>query len=144
APPQPLTLDNPALTAAVTTAGAPANTATASALPPTAPAMAAPTAAPAGAASLPVDPIAAPLLPDLPPQPLYIQVGAFGDATNADRAVQRLQAAGIGNTFILPLTSNGQNLRRIRIGPIASVADFDALVKRLATLGFPQARLAQD
>lgn len=87
---------------------------------------------------------AVPALGDLAPQALYIQVGAFGDQANAARALQRLQAAGIADAFSLPTQSNGQSLRRIRVGPIASVEQYDALIARLAALGFPQARLAQD
>jgi hypothetical protein len=32
----------------------------------------------------------------------------------------------------------------VRVGPIQSVQQFDALIARLSTLGYPNARLAQD
>jgi hypothetical protein len=35
-------------------------------------------------------------------------------------------------------------LARVRLGPLASVAEFDALNARLVALGFGEARLAQD
>jgi hypothetical protein len=35
-------------------------------------------------------------------------------------------------------------LQRVRIGPIASVQEYDQLIARLSALGFPEARLAQD
>ncbi|MFT3907492.1 MAG: septal ring lytic transglycosylase RlpA family protein [Steroidobacteraceae bacterium] len=143
-PGEPLAPSQNTLDAPVPINAAPAVVATPAATPDNAAAAPALTAAIPETTAIAADPIAAPVLPDLPAQPLYIQVGAFSDATNADRAVQRLQAAGISNTFILPLDTNGQRLRRIRVGPIASVADYDALVRKLATLGFPQARLAQD
>jgi rare lipoprotein A len=75
---------------------------------------------------------------------LYIQVGAFGDPANANRVLARLQAAGMPRAWIQAVTSNGRALQRVRIGPIASVADYDQLAARLATLGFPDARLATD
>lgn len=103
-----------------------------------------PALAPLPSADTPDTPNVAPAMQDLPTQSLYIQVGAFGEQANADRAIRTLQAAGISNAFSVATQSNGQTLRRIRIGPIASVDQFDSLVARLAKLGYPQARLAQD
>jgi hypothetical protein len=34
--------------------------------------------------------------------------------------------------------------QRVRIGPIASVPEYDQLIARLSALGYPGARLAQD
>jgi rare lipoprotein A len=75
---------------------------------------------------------------------LYIQIGAFGDEANAQRVLARLQAAGIDRILSTATTINGQNLRRIRVGPVGSVAEFDQLASRLETLGFADARLALD
>ncbi len=75
---------------------------------------------------------------------LYIQVGAYGDAANAQRVLRRLQGAGFSNAFSLSAESAGRRLQRIRVGPISTVEQFDALAARLATLGFPEARLATD
>jgi rare lipoprotein A len=75
---------------------------------------------------------------------LYIQVGAYGDPANASRVLTRLQAAGVPRAWVQAVASNGRTLQRVRIGPIASVADYDQLAARLATLGFPDARLATD
>ena len=35
-------------------------------------------------------------------------------------------------------------LYRVRLGPISTVAEYDKLAARLASLGFPEARLASD
>jgi rare lipoprotein A len=74
---------------------------------------------------------------------LYIQVGAFAASDHAQHAVQRLRAAGVRDAFML-----GPDLRhtllRVRIGPIASVQQYDALIGQLRSLGFAGARLAQD
>jgi len=77
------------------------------------------------------------------PRKLYIQVGAFADAGNARRVLARLQQAGLSQAFI---ASGGHtdHLARVRLGPLAGVAEFDALNARLAALGFDEARLAQD
>ena len=75
---------------------------------------------------------------------LYIQVGAFADENNAQRLIQQLQSAGIPRVFSLANGGSGRTLRRVRIGPIASVEEFDHLAAQLATLGYPEARLAND
>jgi rare lipoprotein A len=84
---------------------------------------------------------------DAPPaaagRKLYIQVGAFADAGNAQRVLARLQGGGLSQAFI----ANGvrdDRLARVRLGPLGSVAEFDALNARLVALGFGEARLAQD
>lgn len=78
-----------------------------------------------------------------PPPTLYVQAGAFAVAANAKGLLQRLHGAGLDNAFVLPPQPGG-HLYRVRVGPVASVADFDALAARLATLGVPDARLAPD
>jgi rare lipoprotein A len=75
---------------------------------------------------------------------LYIQVGAFADADNAQRVLDRLQSNGVPHVFSLAGTGNARTLRRIRIGPIATVEEFDQLAAKLAALGYPEARLAND
>jgi rare lipoprotein A len=79
----------------------------------------------------------------VPVRKLYIQVGAFADAGNAQRVLARLRAGGLGNAFITTTTRNDR-LARVRLGPLASVEEFDALSARLTGLGFGEARLAQD
>lgn len=106
-------------------------------LPPAAPEAAAAPAASALPASLPASPAMS-----RTPTPLYIQVGAFAQAENARRVSARLRAAGF-NVLTLA-AAPPRELQRVRVGPIASVQQFDALVARLAQLGFPSAQLALD
>jgi rare lipoprotein A len=73
----------------------------------------------------------------------YIQVGAYARAENAQRTLQRLRGAGLDATMSAG-PGTPPTLQRVRIGPIGSVQEFDALVARLAALGFPDARLAQE
>jgi peptidoglycan lytic transglycosylase len=81
---------------------------------------------------------------EAPPPTLYVQVGAFADQNNAQRAIQRLRAAGLATAFIAPPASDKPLLYKVRVGPINDVADFDQLTTRLAALGFAGARLAMD
>ncbi len=74
-------------------------------------------------------------------EPLYLQVGAFGELANARRAVERLEAAGFSDVFMASVTDRVPALHRVRIGPIQTVASFDELTGRLAQLGFGDARL---
>jgi len=79
----------------------------------------------------------------VPPPPsvlLYVQTGAFADPSNAGRELARLQAAGLASAFVIP-PPEGSQLYRVRIGPIGSVAEFDALAAQLTALGIPDARL---
>jgi rare lipoprotein A len=106
---------------------------------PAAPPPAAPVTAPVTA---PVaTPVAAPAA--APPGTLYIQVGAYARVDNAAAAVRRLRAAGFDNVLTLAPDAH-QPLQRVRIGPIASVQQFDTTIDRLGALGFSSARLAQD
>jgi rare lipoprotein A len=80
-----------------------------------------------------------------PPPTLYVQVGAFSDERNANRAVERLHAAGLATAFVrTPAGESGDRLFRVRVGPVTSVSGFDQLAARLAQIGFPDARLASD
>jgi rare lipoprotein A len=101
-------------------------------------APAAPTAPVNAPASAPVS------SPAAGPVALYIQVGAFAEPDNAQRVLDRLQSSGVPHVFSVASTSSGRTLRRVRIGPISTVEEFDQLAARLAALGYPEARLAND
>lgn len=75
---------------------------------------------------------------------IFVQVGAYADEANARRALERLQAAGIAPTLLSRDPAAARAITRVRIGPLASVADYDALLQRLAQLGFRDARVASD
>jgi rare lipoprotein A len=77
-----------------------------------------------------------------PPPALYVQAGAFTDQHNAQRLLERLQAAGFDRAFIALPLQNGAHLYRVRLGPVESVAQFDELTARLNKLGISDARLA--
>jgi len=79
-----------------------------------------------------------------PPPALYIQAGAFADERNAQHLVAQLQSAGLASAFVMSPVAGRSRLYRVRLGPVASVADFDQLAQRLRGLGIRDARLAND
>jgi rare lipoprotein A len=79
-----------------------------------------------------------------PPPTLYVQAGAFSDQQNAERLNQRLHEAGLASAFVLSPLEGRSHLYRVRLGPVASVAEFDQLAARLGALGIRDARLASD
>ncbi|MEO8019427.1 MAG: septal ring lytic transglycosylase RlpA family protein [Pseudomonadota bacterium] len=76
-------------------------------------------------------------------QVMYIQAGIFADHENARRRVEVLLAAGI-ELASLDEVSNPRALHRVRVGPFASVEEFDLNMKRLRALGVADARLLTD
>ncbi|HTT02660.1 MAG TPA: septal ring lytic transglycosylase RlpA family protein [Steroidobacteraceae bacterium] len=78
-----------------------------------------------------------------PPPALYVQVGAFHEENNAQRMLDKLHGAGFTNAVLLSRPEHAR-LYRVRVGPVASVAQYDALTARLAKIGIVNARLALD
>jgi rare lipoprotein A len=72
---------------------------------------------------------------------MYLQVGAFASRDKALKLQNRLQAAGIADAL---LTATDTSLTRVRIGPLASVDEYDSLMAQLTTLGIRNAQLARD
>jgi rare lipoprotein A len=66
---------------------------------------------------------------------IFVQVGAFGDRSNAERRRSVLLSGGIGETFIFADETSSPPMYRVRIGPVADVDEYDALVVKLETLG---------
>ncbi len=66
---------------------------------------------------------------------IFVQVGAFGDRSNAVRRLALLSQSGIDNGLVYEDTSSGSSLYRVRIGPIADAAQYDLLVEELEGLG---------
>lgn len=75
----------------------------------------------------------------------FIQLGAFGEFTNAQR--MRAQAAGadIRNVFVMRGRSNdGERVYRVRIGPLSDGAQRDQVMERLERAGIEPGRLVFD
>ncbi|HET6629686.1 MAG TPA: septal ring lytic transglycosylase RlpA family protein [Woeseiaceae bacterium] len=75
---------------------------------------------------------------------LYLQVGAFGDAENAQRRFALLQDGGIEPAFVREDALAEPALYRVRIGPIANVAQYDSLVLKLQSLGISEMHLVTE
>jgi len=66
---------------------------------------------------------------------IYVQVGAFGDRSNAERRLGELSLAGIGDAFIHEEQTAGRVLYRVRIGPVTDVVQYDVIVDNLEAMG---------
>ena len=75
---------------------------------------------------------------------LYLQVGAFGDAENARRRFGLLRDGGIEPAFVHEDAAAQPALFRVRIGPIANVAQYDSLVMKLKDLGISEMHLVTE
>ncbi|HVH35216.1 septal ring lytic transglycosylase RlpA family protein [Tahibacter sp. UC22_41] len=75
---------------------------------------------------------------------IYLQIGAFGEQANADRAAQRVAAAKLGEVRVVEASVNGRSVRRVRLGPLRDVDEADRLTQALRQLGLGEARVAID
>jgi rare lipoprotein A len=75
---------------------------------------------------------------------MFIQAGVFSDHENARRRVEQLLAAGIELASLDEIPRNERALHRVRVGPLASVEEFDLNMKRIRDLGIADARLLTD
>jgi len=75
---------------------------------------------------------------------IYLQVGAFADADNADRLAQRLRRANLGAVQVSAAVINGKQVRRVRVGPLASVDRADQVTARIEDMGLPRPQVAVD
>jgi rare lipoprotein A len=79
-----------------------------------------------------------------PFRPLYVQVGAFADGSNATELVERLRDEGFRDSFVLSTGEGRDRLHRVRIGPIQNESQFDRIRADLRTIDIVDARLVQD
>lgn len=107
---------------------------------PAAPAAApAPAPAPQPAPAVTANPMAptnnvAAAAPRAEPGTFVVQLGSFGSRENAERLVRDMTARGFA-TFIAPITSNGRELYRVRVGPTRDRASAEALATELKRVG---------
>jgi rare lipoprotein A len=97
----------------------------------------------APAAAPPVTVVNAPAATSPGVEPMFIQAGVFADHENARRRVEVLLAAGLELASLDELSSP-RTLHRVRVGPFASVEEFDLNMRRLRDLGINDARLLTD
>lgn len=75
---------------------------------------------------------------------IFVQVGAFGEASNARRRYDLLRKGGIGPAFVHQDSSATPTLYRVRIGPIADVIQYDSIVAELQRLGITETHLVTE
>ena len=83
--------------------------------------------------------------PGKTPKPLlYLQVGAFADPANAERAAAKVRNARLGNVQVVSALVGGKTLRRVRLGPLKDAAEADALTPKLRALGLGEVKVSID
>jgi rare lipoprotein A len=75
---------------------------------------------------------------------VFVQVGAFGDITNARRRYTLLRNNGIDQVVVHQDENSEPALFRVRIGPIADVVQYDSLVERLKSIGINDSHLVSN
>jgi len=73
------------------------------------------------------------------PTNLFIQAGAFLLVDNADRL--RAKLSQVGPARVVPVQLGAQRFYRVRVGPIGSVAQADAMLGQVIAMGNKDARL---
>lgn len=81
---------------------------------------------------------------DADTQQVYLQVGAFGERTNAVRRFEMLKRSGIRDAFVHRDADPSRELYRVRIGPISDVGRYDTLVVQLQDLGIANSHLVSE
>lgn len=75
---------------------------------------------------------------------LYLQLGAFSSAENAERLRARLGSTGRGDVRVIRTEIDRRTLYRVRIGPLADVGEADRMSRELAMLGHDETRIVID
>jgi rare lipoprotein A len=74
-------------------------------------------------------------------QAMFIQAGVFSDHENARRRVESLLAGGVELASLEDVTVGQRTLYRVRVGPFATVEEFDLNLERVRKAGVTDARL---
>ncbi|HLF11176.1 MAG TPA: septal ring lytic transglycosylase RlpA family protein [Gammaproteobacteria bacterium] len=82
-----------------------------------------------------------PVLDIEPREQLFVQVGAFAQRDNAVKLVDRLEANGFANPFVVADADGRRTLHRVRLGPLTDVQEFDRVSGRLRMLGVADSHL---
>jgi rare lipoprotein A len=104
-----------------------------------------PASAPAKVAAAPQGASTGAITPPVAGKPsIYLQVGAFSDAANAQRVADQLNRAGLGPVSVVETQTGGHSLRRVRVGPLADVDTADRVTDQIAGMGLPRPQVAVD
>jgi rare lipoprotein A len=78
------------------------------------------------------------------PRRIWLQVGAFSEAGNAERLRESLSARGITNVVVLSEPNSGRTLYRVRVGPYEEADGVEDMLGRLRALDIHDAHLADE
>ncbi len=87
-------------------------------------------------AAQPATPPPAPVVEAKPAERLFLQVGAFENAAEADSLKARLALAGIEASAQRAQLPDGRTVHRVRVGPFSSPEQMNPVRGRLAAAGF--------
>ncbi|MCP3687296.1 MAG: septal ring lytic transglycosylase RlpA family protein [Gammaproteobacteria bacterium] len=73
--------------------------------------------------------------------PLFIQMGSFGSAANADNLVRELHDANEKTVIVSQLKTSSGLFYRVRVGPLFHIEEANAVLRRLNSKGFSTARI---
>ena len=76
------------------------------------------------------------------PSNIFVQAGAYSRFDNATQARARLSS--LGGVKVTSVLIGGRDLYRVRVGPMASVADADLALERVIATGYFDARIIVD
>ena len=82
--------------------------------------------------------------PGVRPEPVWLQVGAFSDETNADRLKTRLANEGIDRVVLQPEGRARKRIYRVRIGPLTAVDEIEHMLERVRALGILDAHILME
>ncbi len=85
-----------------------------------------------------------PVLPAAAERAMYVQVGAFRARENAEEMKSRLERQGLGNIVIRYDARSEPALYRVRVGPVADAAEYDAVAGRVIRLNIGEPRLVTE
>ncbi|GLQ92582.1 septal ring lytic transglycosylase RlpA family protein [Dyella acidisoli] len=75
---------------------------------------------------------------------IYLQVGAFSDAANAERIAAQLRVANFAPVQVSDATIGGRLVHRVRVGPLSDVDSADQVSSKIQQMGLPQPQVAVD
>ena len=75
-----------------------------------------------------------------PARGLYLQVGAFGDPSNAERLRKRLGSQLAEQVRVQSSVASGPTLYKVRVGPLSSEGEASQVSAKLVTLGVSEPR----
>lgn len=75
---------------------------------------------------------------------IYLQVGAFADAANAERVAQRLRTANFAPVQVIAAQVGGRDVHRVRVGPLEDVERADQVTAQIEDMGLPRPQVAVD